>query len=242
MSRSPRARCPARSPRTCPRHPPARAERLPGLRSPKGPAPPPDPLPSLRETKPTTSQVLVSAARHGRVWGTTTTSGPPWERALPVGAAWTSPSFKPASRRRRRRERELPQPTALQQRSPGEHFVQRSFLPAGVAPPLLHVNDSTRSFGGSCRWLLSTSPFATPGTSLVTPTTVTSAATSSSSNLGHGLTLGHISRGAVSGFCCPFPDADMGLTRSHGFFKRPAVFCIWFQSQVTPSHLERTQQ
>lgn len=62
MSRSPRARCPARSPRTCPRHPPARAERLPGLRSPKGPAPPPDSLPSLRETKPTTSQVLVSAA------------------------------------------------------------------------------------------------------------------------------------------------------------------------------------
>lgn len=124
----------------------------------------------------------------------------------------------------------------------GEHFVQRSFLPAGVAPPLPHVNDSTRSFGGSCRWLLSTSPFATPGTSLVTPTTVTSAATSSSSDLGHGSTLGHISRGAVSGFCCPFPDADMGLTRSHGFFKRPAVFCIWFQSQVTHSHLERTQQ
>lgn len=61
-------------------------------------------------------------------------------------------------------------------------------------------------------------------------------------DLGHGLTLGHISRGAVSGFCCPFPDADMGLTRSHGFFKRPAVFCIWFQSQVTHSHLERTQQ
>lgn len=203
-------------------------------------APPPDPLPSLRETKPTTSQVLVLAARHGHVWGTTTTSGPPWERALPVGAASTSPSFKPAPRRRRRRE--LPQPTALQQRSLGEHFVQRSFLPAGVAPPLPHVNDSTRSFGGSCRWLLSTSPFATPGTSLVTPTTVTSAATSSSSDLGHGLTLGHISRGAVSGFCCPFPDADMGLTRSHGFFKRPAVFCIWFQSQVTHSHLERAQQ
>lgn len=119
MSRSPRARCPARSPRTCPRHPPARAERLPGLRSPKGSAPPPNPLLSLRETKPTTSQVLVSAARHGRVWGTTTTSGPPWERALPVGAASTSPSFKPAPRRRRRRERELPQPTALQQRSRG---------------------------------------------------------------------------------------------------------------------------
>lgn len=241
MSRSPHARCPARSPRTCPRHPPARAERLPGLRSPKGSAPPPDPLPSLRETKPTTSQVLVSAAR-------TAAFGAPRPRQDPRGNArfLSEPRGPhPPSSQRLAGDGAVNVNFLNPRRSSsalGEHFVQRSFLPAGVAPPLPHVNDSTRSFGGSCRWLLSTSPFATPGTSLVTPTTVTSAATSCSSDLGHGLTLGHISRGAVSGFCCPFPDADMGLTRSHGFFKRPAVFCIWFQSQVTHSHLERTQQ